>query len=117
MKLSDFKAEKAIEVIADILEPATMIIGDDGLRELRKNHATNMEIALFILREHPTEILEVYEPLMQESKEEATIPKLIRLILDILGDPDLMSLFQQQGQIEALIPSGSATENTEDGLK
>lgn len=118
MKLSDFRGEEAIEVLADIMEPASVIMSDPDVQRMMTHKGNSyIKIASYILREHPKDILNMYEPLTKESKEEATPPKLIRLILDIINDEELRSLFPSQGQDEALKSSGSATENTEDGLK
>ena len=118
MKLSDFKGEEAIEVLADIMEPASVIMSDPDVQRMITHKGNSyLKIASYILKEHPKDILNMYEPLTKESKEEATPPKLIRLILDIINDEELRSLFSSQSPDEALKSSGSATENTEDGLK
>ena len=118
MKLSDFKGEEAIEILADIMEPASIIMGDEAVqRMLTQKGNSYMKVASYILKEYKKEILDMYEPLTKESRGEATPVKLIKVIVDILNDPELTSLFTSQGQEEALKSSGSATENTEDGLR
>lgn len=116
MKLSDFKGEEAVEVLADIMAPASDIVAD---KEFQRMCATAgipyMKIVAYILKEHKGAILDMYEPLMKEPKTEATPVKLIQLVMDIVQDPELSNLFFSQGQNEALKPSGSAMENTRDG--
>lgn len=116
MKLSDFKGDEAIEVLADIMEPAVAIITDPEIRKMSED-SNRWQIAMYMLKEHKDSILDMYEPLTRESREEATIPKLARLAMDIVFDKELTSLFSSQSQDGALKSSGSATENTEDGLK
>lgn len=118
MRLTDFKGNDAIEVLADVMMPISEIVSDGEFQRLIKTTGTPIiQIAVYILRNFPDEVLDIYEPLTKEKREEATPTKLIQLILDIMNDPELSSLFTSQGQKEALTPSGSVTENTEDGLK
>ena len=118
MKITDFKGVEAVDVLADIMMPVANIVSDEDFKAyIGAGDKTGMQIAVYILKNHQNDVLDMYEPLMKESKEEATPTKLIRLVLDIASDPDISSLFIMQGQSEALTPSGSATENTEDGLR
>lgn len=118
MKLTDFKGNEAVEVLADVMEPVSVIVSDKEFQTLIKTKGTPiMKVVSYILKNFSNEVLDMYEPLTKEKREEATPTKLIQLILDISNDPELSSLFTSQGQQEALTPSGSATENTEDGLK
>ncbi len=114
MRLTDFKGEEAIDVLAEIMLPFSVIINDEEFQKRFKANIPRLEMASFVLKEHKKEILDMYEPLTKESRNEATPTKLIQLILDIVNDPELRSLFTSQGQTEALRPSGSATENTEE---
>ena len=116
MKLSDFKGEKAVEVLADIMIPASEIITDAELKKMVTKAGTPyMKVAGYIFKQHSTAVLDMYEPLMQESRDKATPTKLIQLVMDIVQDPDLSNLFFSQGQSEALKSTGSAMESTEAG--
>lgn len=116
MKLDNFKGEDAVDIIADVIEPASDIIADPEFQKLmRTGGIPYIKIAVYVLREHKKPILEIYEALEKESKENATPTKLLKLIVDILEDKELSELFFSQGQTEALKSSGSVTENTEDG--
>lgn len=116
MRLSDFKGTDAIDVLADIMQPASEIISDPELQALAKTKGTPyMTIAVYVLKNHKDVVLEIYETLTREKKEEATPTKILQLLLDIIGDPELNQLFFSQGQQEALKSSGSVMENTEDG--
>lgn len=118
MKLSDFKGEEAIEVLADIIAPASEIISDKEFQRMISTQGIPyMRIVSYILKEHKKSILDMYEPLMQESREEATPTKLIKLVMDMAQDADLTSLFSSQSPEEALTSSGSAMETIGDGLK
>lgn len=116
MKLTDFKGNDAVEVLADIMLPVSTIVSDEEFQRRLKTKGTPiMQIVSYILKAHPDEVLDMYEPLTKEKREEATPTKLIQLVLDIANDPELSSLFFSQEQTGVSIPSGSATESTEDG--
>ena len=112
MKLSDFKGDEALDVMADIIEPATNIINDKKTKELRSDRS---KLIQHILKKHKKDVLRVYEILYQDKGANATPISLVNMLLDILSDKELMSLFTMQGQNEEEERSGSATENTEDG--
>ena len=40
MKLSDFKGEGAIEILADIMEPASIIMGDEAVQRMLTQNLT-----------------------------------------------------------------------------
>ena len=116
MRFSDFKGEEAVDVLADIMLPASDIITDEEFKKMcRTAGIPYIKLAGYILKEHKSAVLDMYEPLMREPKAEATPVKLVQLIMDIVQDPDLSNLFFSQGQSEALKSSGSAMESTEDG--
>ena len=117
MKLSDFKGEQAIDVLAQIMTPASHIISDEKFKKMVKDGNTYLAIAVYILQNHKEDILDMYEPLTQEDKTEATPIKLVGMIMDIVQDTALNDLFTSQGQNGTSTPSGSAMENTVDGLK
>ena len=118
MKLSDFKGEKAIEVLADIMIPVSGIISDEEVKKmLTAKGIPYMQVVGYILKNHASKVLDMYEALMQEPKEKATPVKLTQMVIDIFADPELNSLFTSQSQDEALTPFGSVMANTEDGLK
>ena len=91
--LDKFKNDQALDVLADIIEPANEIMTDPQIGELRENKATRMEVALYVIREHKPSIWKIYETLTGEKKEEATIPKLLKVVMDLFSDEELTSLF------------------------
>ena len=113
MKLSEITGEKAIDVLADILEPASEIVSDnevtahyqagDMLKAIRaalKNHTKAVvEILAYTEGESP----ETYKP---------NVLSLPAKLLEILTDPAIVDLFQLQSQ-ESRTSSGSAMVNTE----
>lgn len=113
MRISEIKGEAAIDVLVDIIDPASEIIADNELRLAIKRKATNMEIVKLVLKNHKKEVIAILAALDGKKPEEYEV-NLLTLpvkLLEILNDPELMSLFSLQGQTKTL--SGSATVNTE----
>lgn len=115
MKLSDYKNEKAMEKLADLLDPVARIANGKAVKSLRGSGASRIEIVQKLLRENPKEIIEILAilddcPLDKYEVNIATLP--VKLI-ELLNDPDVVSLFTLQGQSSEKTSSGSATENTE----
>ena len=115
MKLSDFKGEEALDLMADLLEPATEILNDEKTKALRG--LPYVKVAQHILKHHKKNTLKIYELLYKEDGKEATPIKLLTMLVDVLSDEDLQSLFTSQGQNTDRTSSGSATENTEENDK
>ena len=114
MKLSDIKGERALEVLADLIEPMASIMSDEifvaDVRAGKKLLAIKR-----LLKEHKTEVVEVLAVLHGEDPTEYQV-NLLTLpltLLEILNDPDVMELFQSQEQNMGATSFGPATETTE----
>ena len=120
MRLSDYKGEEALDVLADIIDPLANIITDEEIQKMAKekdtpvlamvkpaikNHKKDLIAILARLENQP---VEVYEKTM-------TLLTLPKQVMELLNDPEVQSLFQSQGksEITSLASSSSATENTE----
>lgn len=118
MKLSDYKGEDAIDVLADIIEPVGVIITDEEFKNLAKNKAGNLTMVKFILKKHKHEIIEILAALERKSYEEyvetVTLLTLPQKIIELLNDKELSDFFGQQVQMMNEESSGSATENIEE---
>jgi len=119
-KLSEYKDEEAIEILADILDPVATIATDKGLvDDIRKNFSKGgqrIRIISRALKTHKKEIFEILAALERVPVEEyhcnmATLPA---QILNILNDKDLMEYFLSSAETGEETSSGSATENTEE---
>lgn len=115
MKLSDIKGERALEVLADIIDPATSIIADDEIVSIYKSKKPRILLAKKVIANHKKEILTILAIL--EGKDPKTYqPSLVQLpkmILDLINDEELASLFTSQNQMKGNVSSGSVTENIE----
>ena len=125
MKLSDFKGEEALDVLADIIEPLTYVLADEEIQEMRKKAQEAKQPLPYIkyvtpaLRNHKPEIIQILARLerktVDEYKETMNLLTLPMQVLDLISDPEIQSLFQSQSQIPVtpLASSGSVLENTE----
>ena len=113
MKLSDLKGEKALDALADLLEPVVELMTDNDIVRLFKSGQKIKAVARAI-KEHKKAVITILA--VTEGADPATYePNVLSLpakMLEILNDQELMSLFQSQGQKEKT-SSGSAMVNTE----
>lgn len=113
-KLSEFRGEEALDLLADLIEPAAEIMQDKQLATLfrEKNMATAAKVAL---KNHKKAVLSILARLEDEDPD-TYAPSVFALplkLLEILNDPELVNLFTSQGQNEVQTTSGSATATIE----
>lgn len=117
MKISDYKGEDAIDILADILEPASNIIGDKELSNMVKNDANKLSIVKYILKQHKHSIIEILASIERKPYEEyANSMNLLTLpakVIELMNDKELTDFFQSQALIMENESSGSAMGNTE----
>ena len=114
MRLSDYENEEALDLIADLIEPAARIMQDKKVEALVNKKEPAIKIAGYILKNHKQSAIEIVASMHRESPEtyRFTALTLVNDLLDILNDPQIEELFSSQGQIST--SSGSATENTKE---
>lgn len=118
MNLQNIKGEKALDVLADIIEPATTIIADKEIGEMMRGGKTIKAMSR-ALKEYKPQVVEILAALAGETPEEykqkITVLSLPVALLRLFNDPDVAELlFQSQAQTVGATSSGPATENTED---
>ena len=115
MRLSDYKGEQALDLLADLMEPVDGIMADKAIADAVKRNRPKLEIAKTAIKNHKREVVEILAILDGENPEnyaeKITIFSLPSKLLEILNDPDFMSLFTSQGQ-KTETSSGSAMGNT-----
>ena len=119
MKLSDYKGEAALDKLAEIIEPLTVMLADEEMQEIAKGKNKSMiKYAKPMLKNHKQEVFEILAALENEPvesyKEKVTLLTLPVKLLEFLNDPEVQALFQSQGQDDqtALPDFGSVTEIT-----
>lgn len=128
-RLSEYRGEDALDILAELIEPATEIMRDKEMVVFfrAKQMAKAVKVAL---RKHKQAVLNILYVLdgngnpdedelnksgmtLDEYAKTVTVFTLPQKLLDIFNDPDLLNLFSSQGQKTETPSSGSATENTE----
>ena len=110
-KLSEIRGEDALDILADLIEPASEFGTDKLFAELvRKNDKTGA--VRQAIKGHKKAVLTIMAILEGEDPKTYQ-PSLLRLptmLIELFNDPELIALFTS-GQ--TVTSSGSATENTE----
>ncbi len=120
--LSSFKGEEAVEVIANLVEPSAVIIGDSKVRELVAQEDGRVKAVKHALKHHKKEVLQIMAILegvdvdnetdfrrYVESVNFFTLPK---NLLAIFNDPDVQELFLSQETKPDVMPSTPASEES-----
>lgn len=115
MKLSEIKGEAALDMLADIIEPATEIMTDPNVQKLIKAKDRGKVIKALI-KNHKKSIIEILAtidgvPVEQYDVNVFTLP--IKL-LELLNDKELMSFFTSQELTEEQTSSTSPVVNIEE---
>ena len=116
MKLSEYKNEQALEVLADLLEPALEIFTDKELIKLIKAEGSKAAAIKYAIKEHTKSVLEILAITegVPVEEYECNVMSLPAKILEILNDKELMSFFSSQLPMGEQTSFGSATESTEE---
>lgn len=98
MKLSEIKGDRALDVLADIMEPLARILTDDEI--IKNNGEPKLLLAKKILKGHKKEVIEILAILDGEKPEtyEVNLLTLPVKLVEILNDPEIGNLFTLQGQ-------------------
>ena len=115
-KLSEYKGDDALDLLADLLEPASEIIGDPEVKEMFQSKEPMLKTVKIIIKNHKkavTEILAYLDGEDPETYEPGFLTLPIKL-LEILNDRELLSVFLLQAQNSGEDISGSVMENIEE---
>lgn len=116
MKLSDYKDEEALDILADLIEPAAEIFSDKQIAMMLKNNIAPIKAVRLAIKKHKQAVIEIMAILegVPVADFHCNIFTLPLQLLDILNDKDLMNFFSLQGQMTEEDSSGSATGNIEE---
>lgn len=117
MKLSEIKGERALEVIADLIEPITNIASDKNCKGAFVTHPeegeTNEEAVArnikekipTLLKSHKKDLVNIVGTLEGKNAEELSLIEITHSVLEMLNDKALLQLFFSAGQTaEATLP-------------
>ena len=114
MKLSEYQGEEALDILADMIEPAGEIMSDKEIGEVfKKNKFKAIGLAI---KSHKKAVMQIMATMDGVPVEEykCNVFTLPAKILELLNDPALVQLFTFRGRTGCANSSGSASENTGD---
>lgn len=116
MRLSDYQDEAALDLLADLIEPASEILGDEAVKEAAVSGKTWRAVAVAI-KNHKKSVLRVLAALdgVPAKEYHCNVMTLPAKLVELFDDPDIAQLFTFAGQKEEQPPFGSPTENIRAG--
>ena len=114
MKLSEYQGEAALDVLADLIEPAGEIMSDKEIGEVFKEN--RFKAIGMAIKNHKKAVMQILATMdgVPVDEYKCNVFSLPVKILEILNDPEMIQLFTYQGQTGDANSSGSASENTEE---
>lgn len=111
MRLSDFKDEKAIEVVADLLEPIANVVTNEKNAEAKDKGV--LQFASAMLKNSAADVKSILAILDDKDPAEyhCTAASVLGDVVNMLSDPELMQLFGLRS--ETATSAGSASMKTE----
>ena len=97
MKITEFENEQAIDLVADLIDPLTVILADPEVQRINASEP-KLALAKYILKHHKEGIVEIMARL------DGADPKtykfnpltLVKKLLDLLSEPEIAELFTLQ---------------------
>ena len=112
MKLSEYRGEAALDILADLIEPAGEIMSDKKIGEVFKEN--RFKAIGLAIKNHKKAVMQIMATMDGVPVEEykCNVFTLPAKILQLLNDPELVQLFTSQGQTGDAKSSGSVAVNT-----
>ena len=111
MKLSDYKNEDAIEVIADIIEPLSAIFTDEEIKK-EKNKIKAVSKAL---KKYKKEVIQILARIddVPVDKYECNALTLPKKVLEVMNDKEVQDFLESLGAMGDQSSFGDVMANTE----
>lgn len=123
MKLSEYRGDDALEVLAELLDPAVEILADADIAAAWRDKNPNktrgqkqLKAVSIAIKKHKEAVIAILAALDHETpdeyREKINVVTLPKKLLEVLNDKDLRNFFTSQEQTK-VEPSGSASASTE----
>lgn len=124
MKLSEYRGDDALEVLAELLEPAVEILADADIAAAWRDKNPNktrgqkqLKAVSIAIKKHKEAVIAILAALDHETpdeyREKINVVTLPKKLLEVLNDKDLRNFFTSQEQTKGE-PYGSASASTEE---
>ena len=113
-KIPEYRDEEALDLLADIMEPAMVIFADPDVRKAFETEHI-IKAARVAIKAHKRQIMEILARLEGVPVEEfhCNVLTLPARLVELLNNQELIGFFTDQAQSQnSSVTSGSATENT-----
>ena len=113
-KLSEYKDEEALDLLADIMEPAAEILADSEMKDAWET-GNRLRVAKVAIKRHKTQVMEILAAMdgVPVSEYHCNIFTLTMRVIEIMNDEELLSVFTSQAQeLMQSTASGPVTGNT-----
>ena len=116
MKLSEIKGDKALDTLADIIEPLSEILIDPEIQEMHKAGLPKLKMIKPAIKNHKKAVVTVLALLdgADPDNYEVNLLTLPMKVMEILDDEDMLAVFPSQSQMMPSESFGSVTESTEE---
>ncbi len=114
MKLSEYQGEAALDLLAELIEPAGEIMADKEIGDVFKQN--RFKAIGMAIKNHKKAVMQILATMdgVPVDEYKCNVFTLPVKILELLNDPALVQLFTFQGQTGDANSSGSSSENIED---
>lgn len=113
-KLSEYVGEDALDLLAELIEPAIHIMQDEELQSrFGQENVVVADIASLVVKRYKKDILKILTLLSEEADYNPNIFVLLKDVIDLFNDEELIDFFNSQVQMTESESFGLATENTE----
>lgn len=115
-RISDYKDGDALDLLADIMEPAVEIMADEEVRKTF-DKKTRLQGAAIAIKRHKDAVMRILARLegVEVEQYHCNIFTLPARVLEVLNDKELLDFFTEQAQTMTIdAPSGAATEPTQE---
>lgn len=117
-RLSEYKNEEALDLLVEIMEPASELMSDSEAVALlySKKPGDRMKGVTQMIKAHERAVIQILAALdgVPVDQYECGFFTLPTRLLEILNDKELLGFFMDQQMPNTEKPSSSAMENTED---
>lgn len=119
MRFTELKGEAALDAIADLIDPVSVLIQNKEIKKLRLENAPAIKMAKAMLKTDKKavlEILAIFEGVDPATYEPGPLEIMLNVV-DLLNTPEIKTLFFSPEQTGAVTVSDSATDDTTAGKK
>ena len=114
LNIFSLENEDAIDLLANIIEPAALILADKEFEALYEGGKPTLIIVKHVLKNHKKEVVEIVAAMHNQTPEtyKFNVITLTKDLITLFNDPSINEVFSMQGQNEIEESSGSVMENT-----